>query len=282
MSFDFTQAIKEAQTDLTNKSLFLLLLGQSGSGKSYAQGTYGLKTLYLYTQGENHGPASAATLGGANAVPVCIDRVGGAVLSPEDSLARLDTILDDITSIKKHGFQAIAIDGATEIEALIRGTAKFKVISAKNSFEEGPATLLVFRGILNKLKKLQRETGIHVCMTCALTVREYGEDNAIIDSTPQLVGFQVATGLVQQFGDVLVVGRMVKNDKSAHRFQLMAGVNKTTKDFKTKEVTKTFNFSPRITGTDITALPRTLDANLAGIIAIKEGKAVKPTTTDEE
>lgn len=272
--FDFDKAIKEAQQDLDNKKLFLILLGSSGNGKSYAQGTFGCKTLYLYTQGESHGPKSASALGASNIIPVCIDRDGDKELSSDEAIKRLLLILDDVEGLKKAKFGAIALDGASEIETLIRSTAKFKAATITdsgkhNGFAEGPATLAQFREIMNKLKKLQRTLGVHVCMTCILSVKEYGEDGIIQDSTPVLAGYSVATGLIQQFDDVMIIGRMQRKDKVGYRLQLVAGASKVTTDFVTKEVKKTFNFSPRITGIDILALGATLDADLKGLAELK-------------
>jgi hypothetical protein len=107
-------------------------------------------------------------------------------------------------------------------------------------------------------------------MTCILNVKEYGDNNMIIDSVPTLHGFNVATGLIQQFDDVMIIGRMQKEDKVAYRFQLVASANKTSLD-KSGQIKKTYNFSPRLTGVDITTLKPTLDADLAQIIKIKEG-----------
>ncbi len=270
MSFDFAKAVSEAKQDVTNKKLFLCLLGSSGNGKSFAQGTFGVKTLYLYTQGESHGPRSASTLGGDNVIPICIDRSGDETLTADESLKRLKTILDDVEAIKKAGIKAIAIDGATEIEALIRESSFFKEKTTK-SFSEGPVELLMFREILNRLKNLQRQIGVHVCMTCILNVKTYGDDGSIMESTPALHGFQVATGLIQQFDDVMIIGRMERKDKVGYRLQLLAGVSKDTKDFTTKEVRKTFNFSPRLTGVNILALGSTLDPNLSDLIELKQG-----------
>jgi hypothetical protein len=269
--FNFDKALQDAQKDLTNRNLFLILLGSSGNGKSYAQGTFGVKTLYLYTQGESHGPRSAASMGSTNIVPVCIDRDGEKELSPDEAIKRLHAILDDVAGIKKAGIKAIAIDGATELEAIIRETTKFKEQTVK-PFTDGPVELAMFRQILNRLKTIQRELDVHICMTCILTAKEIGEDGMINESTPQLHGFQVATGLIQQFDDVMVIGRMQKDDKVAYRLQLVAGVAKNTVDFKTKEVKKTFNFSPRLTGVDITSLGATLKADLAELAKLKAGK----------
>jgi hypothetical protein len=268
MSFNFEKAITDAKKDLNNNKLALVLLGSSGNGKSYAQGTFGCKTLYLYASGESHGPKSAASVGGANIVPVCIDRDGEKALTADESYQRLLDILNNVD--KKHGFGAISIDGASEIETIIRNTTQFKQ-KAKTTFDEGPVTLSLFRPILMQLKTLQRDQGVHFCMTCGLNVRDVGDTGEIIESTPALHGFQVATGLIQQFDDVMVIGRMQKSEKVGYRLQLLAGVTKTTKDFKTQEVRKTVNFSPRLTGVDITALPGTMEADLSKLITMKAG-----------
>jgi hypothetical protein len=270
MGFDFSKAKKDAAADLVSDKLFLILLGSSGNGKSYAQGTFEGKTLYLYTQGESHGPKSASIAGSSNIIPVCIDRDGDDVLSADDALKRLFEIIEDVDGIKSLGAKAVSIDGATEIEALIRNTNRFKT-AVKSSYDEGPVTLAIFRQILNKLKKLQREAGVHICMTCILNVKEYGPNGEIMDSTPSLHGYQVATGLVQQFDDVLTIGRMQSKDKVGYRIQLLAGVQKATADFKTKEIRKTYNFSPRLLGADLPSLGKTLEPNMAELIKLKRG-----------
>lgn len=273
--FDFNKAMQDAKQDLDNKSLFLFLLGSSGNGKSYAQGTFGVKTLYLYTQGESHGPKSASVLGKDNIVSVCIDRDGDKELTPDESLARLNALLDDMAGIHAAGIKAIAVDGASEIEALIRASKKFKIATTTdsgkhNGFAEGPATLAQFRDLVVRLKKLNRAYGIHVCMTGILTVKEYGEDGQIMDCSPQLSGYAVATGLLQQFDDVMIIGRMQRKDKVGYRLQLTASGSRVSLDAK-GDVRKTFNFSPRLTGVDILALGSTLDADLNKLIQIKEG-----------
>ncbi len=274
--FDFDKAFKDAESDLNNKKLFLVLLGSSGNGKSTAQGTFGCKTLYLYTQGENHGPQAARTFGKDNVVPVCIDRDGEKMLSADESIKRLHSILDDVEALKNEGFEAISVDGFSELEDLVRNTTKFKIMTTTdsgkhNGFAEAGATLFQLKEIVSKLKKLHRMLKIHVCATEILTVKELGEDGTILDSAPQMLGYSVATGILQMFPDVLIIGRMQKKDKVSYRFQMLASSNKTSKDGVTQEVKKTFNFSPRITGIDILSLPSTLDANLAELAKLKEG-----------
>lgn len=272
MAFDFTKALKEAQADIQNNKLFLFLLGTPTGGKSYALGTLGVKTLLLYTNAESHGARSAAVKGGENLVAVRLDKDGNTDLSADDAIARLNAILDDVAGIKAAKFGAIAIDGATELEALIRGTTKFKTATVKSTFDEGPATMLQFRSVITKLKRLQDELGVHVVMTGIINAKEFSEDGTILDAQPALHGYQVATGIVQQFPDVLIVGRMTKNEKISHRIQLHASASKTTRDFKTQETKKVFAINPRVTGIDVISLGATLPADLGIIAKLKAGE----------
>lgn len=275
--FDFDRAFKEAQEDLKNSRLFLLLLGSSGNGKSYAQGTFGCKTLYLYTEGESHGPKSAKMEGKDNIHPICLNLENGKELSADESIKRLFSILDNAEYIKKSGFKAIALDGLSELESLIRDSTKFRTMTTTdsgkhNGFAEAGATLFQLKEIISKLKRVQRECGVHICATEILSVKELSPEGMILDSTPQLIGYSVATGVVQQFDDVMIIGKMQKKDKISYRFQLLAEATKVSADSVTKEIKKTFNFSPRLTGVDILALPPTLEANLSELIKLKEGK----------
>lgn len=273
MAFDFAKAIKDSVSDIKNDKLFLFLLGVPTGGKSYALGTLGVKTLLLYTGAESHGARSASVKGGDSIVAVRLDKDGANDLSADDALNRLNAILDDVAGIKAAKFGAIALDGATEIEALIRGTTKFKTV-VKTTFDEGPATMIQFRSIINKLKRLQDEAGTHVVMTGIINAKEFAEDGTILDAQPQLHGYQVATGIVQQFPDVMIVGRMTKNEKISHRIQLHASASKVTKDFKTGEAKKIFAINPRLTGANIIDLGATMEADLGRLIKLKAGETV--------
>lgn len=275
MGFDFAKAFEDAKADLKNNKLFLLLLGASGNGKSFAQGTFGTRTLYLYTQGERHGSRAASITGKENMISVCLDQVEGQELTADESLKRLHTILDDTDGIKKGQIGAIALDGITELESLIRNSTKFKVMTTTdagkhNGFAESGATLFQLKEIISKLKRVQRECNVHVCATEILNVKEMDEKGTVVDSTPQLIGYAVATGVVQQFDDVLIIGRMKKGDKTDYRFQLLAESNKTALN-QDGTIKKTFNFSPRLSGVDILNLPATLSASLFELTKLKEG-----------
>lgn len=279
MPFDFKAAIAASQKDLDNRCLNLLLLGSSGNGKSYAQGTFGVKTLYLYTSKEDHGPASASSAspeGNVQAVRLDVDETGKQ-LNADETYKRLLTILTDVEGIKQAGFGAISIDSATEIEEVIKSTTDYnRMLEAKYKGVEsyaGPLVLSMFRPILAALKTLALNLGIHSCVTCILDVQEYGDDGAILASKPSLAGYNVATGLCQMFADVIVVGKMKRSDGSiGYPFQVGAQVSKSTQDFKTKEVRKTHNFNVRLTGCDMSTFPEAIPSNLAQLIRCKKAK----------
>ena len=127
MAFNFKAAEAQVAKSIDNKCLALMLLGQSGAGKSYTIGTFGVRTLLLFGTGESHGPQSAKTAGADNVVPVCWDKDDeGNALSPDQAYKRLLEALGDSEGIKAAGFKAIALDGATELEQMIRKTLKWK------------------------------------------------------------------------------------------------------------------------------------------------------------
>lgn len=274
--FDFKSAIAASKKELVSNHLFLLLLGASGSGKSYAVGTLGEKTLYLYTKSEDHGPKTAAMAGGANIVPVSIDSAEGEALTADEGLARLNAILDDVEGMKAQGFKAVVIDSLTELEALFRGTTRMKAIVAKNKFGEGPALSDMFKELIIKLKGVQTAVGAHVILPCALEIKRIEEDGLVADALPKLYGYMVSTGILQSFGDIMIIGEMVNGDKTARRFQLRAKGTRTGKSAETG-VSKTFSFSPRLVGVDLTALPDTLPADLSKLVS---RKAKKETTNE--
>ena len=278
MTFDLATAIAEGKAALQRKQLGAILLGSSGSGKSRACGTLGVKTLYIHTSSEEHGALSASA-GGSEIVPICIDREGGKQLDPDASYNRLLTILGSGEALAKAGIKAVTIDGLSEIEALIMETKAWKarVLSEYKGVASyaGPVTLSMMRPIVAALLKLQKDHGFHFVVTCILNVKELGESGEILAAEPKLKGFDVATDMVRQFADVLIIGQMSNGEVSKPRIQVGAHVSKASKDFQTKEVRKLQNFFVRITGCDLSDAPDTLAPNLAKISEYKEkGKYV--------
>lgn len=279
MGFNFDAAIREATDSATDSLVSAIILGPGGAGKSSIMGTFGCKTLFLYTSGESHGPASAKkqsleTHEVNNIIPVRIDLQKGVELTPDQAYMNLLELLSDVEGIKKLGVKAIALDGASELEVIIRSTEKWKQLcmasnGKHNGFAEPAATISLLRPILNNLRNLQSKLQIHFAISCILDVKEMGSDGAILEASPRLVGYSVAETVVQQFADVLVVGRMTRGDQSKHKIQMMSDVVKVSKDAM-GTVKKTINFSPRITG--VTVKTPILDADLSEIIKLKNGK----------
>jgi hypothetical protein len=275
MAFDFSKAKQEAAKDLNNKKLGLLVLGASGSGKSTVAGTFGVKTLYLYTSGEVHGSQAASAVGD-KVTPICIDYADGNQLSADASYERLQSVLNDVAGIKAEGFEAVVVDGATELETLIRGTSRWKALcstkdGSHNAFAEGAATLAMFRPIIDGLKTLQRQIGAHYAMTCILDVQSLADDGEITQSKPRLNTYSVAEGIVQQFSDIVAIGRMTNGDTAMHRFQFLAGVSRESKDAR-GNIKKTINFHPRLAGVTLEKLPVSTKADMKELIKLKGGK----------
>lgn len=274
MAFNFKAANAQVVKSLDSKALALMLLGQSGAGKSYTIGTFGVKTLFLFGSGESHGPVSARTKGQDNVFPIAWDRDdSGAALNPDQSYKRLLDILSDAEGIKAMEFGAIAIDGATELEQLIRATKKWEQAcltdkGKHNNFAESDATKSLFRPILDSLKNLQSTLGLHYVMTCILDIKQLGDNGSIQEASPKLSGYGVAENLIQQFPDIVTVGRMSKDDKIGHYFQFLANVTRVSKD-ASGVVKKTMNFNPRITGFNFEELPEAPKADLAALAKFK-------------
>lgn len=277
MTINLKKAVEESAKIMANNQLEAVILGPSGGGKSTLLGTFNTRTLYLYTLGENHGPKAAMTYGGKNILPICLDYVDGYQLNADQTYSRALEILTS-NELEKAKIGAVAIDGATELELIIRETTRWKEMcktaqGKHNGFAEPAATISLFRPILNNLKGLQREIGIHYAITCTLDVKDVGENGEIIDSNPRLFGYAVAESLVQQFGDILVVGRMVRDEEVKHKVQFLAGVSKVSKD-EVGTVKRSINFNPRISGIAVNDLPNIIDADLERVIKLKKEKTL--------
>lgn len=270
--FNFDAALAQAEKDANSTALEAIILAPSGGGKSTVAGTFGCKTLYLYSSGENHGVKAARSLGGKDVVPVCFDMNR----APDDALQTLQEILTNNEMVSKHGFGAIVIDGASELETLIRTSSAWKKACATakgghNAFEEPKATIAGFRPIITALKDLQRAHGVHFAVTCILDCKDLGPNGEICEAMPRLQGYSVAESLVQQFGDVLVVGRMEKNGVIKHKLQFATGLTKKSAT-EAGVIKRMLNFSPRIAGLNVSDLPPFLDADLKQVIELKRKK----------
>jgi hypothetical protein len=272
--FDFDKAIKEASEAAKSPLLGAIVLGSSGSGKSSLMGTSGLKTLYLYTTGEDHGVKAAQAAAGSDIVPVCLDYADGKKLDADTAYQRTLDVLGSVDALKKMGVGMVAVDGASEIEAIIRDTKAWQRMcltgqGKHNAFAEPTSTVSMFRPVINGLKDLQRNLGVHFVISCILDVKDLGPHGEILEAAPRLQGYSVAESVLQQFGDVLVVGKMERDSIVKYKVQFMTDLVKQSKDEK-GTLKRAMNFAPRLTG--LQNLPPMVDADLKEILKMKAGK----------
>jgi energy-coupling factor transporter ATP-binding protein EcfA2 len=273
--FDFKSAQEQAKKQLNNKALFAMVMGPSGAGKSTCIGTLKGKTLFLYCSGESHGPKTAAAFGG-DVTPVCIDFDDtGKELSADEAMTRLADILADAGNIKKAGFANVAIDGASEVEALFLRSRRFveSITTDKgklNEFKKGESISMLFREVVVALKKAHA-IGINCVMTCRVDVRSRDDDGTINEAAPKLLTFSVAEALTGAFDDVLLVGPVTIGGKFGYAFQFGdAQISRTAKD-AAGVVRKYLNFSPRVTG--VREIPAVVKSDLEKILELKNPKA---------
>jgi len=203
---------------------------------------------------------------------LCLDYAEGRRLSADETYQRLLDVLAAHDQLKQLGVKMIAVDGASEMEAVIRSTKQWKdaCLTAQgkhNKFSEPEATITMFRPIINGLKDAQRKAGCHFCVTCMLDVKSLGTNGEIEEAQPRLLGFSVAEDLVRQFADVLVVSKLQKDDKIKYKIQNMTDLSKTSKD-ENGSLKRSMNFSPRLSGKR--DLPPYFEASLKDVIDFKK------------
>jgi hypothetical protein len=278
MAVNLKAGAKAAEADFRNTKIGAVVLGPPSAGKSGLLGTFGVKTLYIYMEGESHGPLSISAHATSEVIPYCITRDDdNRPLNPDQALKRLQTLLADKETLKAEGIGAIALDGLTELEVLVTESATWKqrVVSEKdgNTSFAGYITISMIRPFLDQLRALQREIDVHYIVTGILDVQKYDDDGSILESVPKLKGYDVATGLILQFPDRLMIGHMTDGEgNSLPRLQTNATAHKTSKDFKTKVQRKTFNFRFQLAGCDMTTFPDTLRPDLSRLVKFKEAK----------
>lgn len=279
MAFDFKAAIAQATASLNSPKLELMILGSSGSGKSSCIGTLGVKTLYLYGSRESHGPKAASVLGGKNIVPINFQHatVEGSAspreLTADETMNFLRFILGSLDWIKEEKFEAIALDGIAVLESVVKDTAEFKkkctTAQGKiNTYKEPEAAQEMISEIINLMKRCQRELGVHIVTTSMLDVKDVDAFGGILEAAPKLQSYGLAESLIAAFGDILVVGKMVKAGVVKYRFQSGSDLTKVSKD-EQGHVKKMLNFSPRLSGK---TLPPHMDADLSEIVKLKSQK----------
>lgn len=272
--------------------LYAAILAHSGDGKSYTVGTYPGKVLHITGKHEAHGAIqskkAAENHPQSEVVAVRWDYTKNeGQLDADQALNHLRSRLLDAESLKAAGIQAVAIDGMTELELLIKETVEWRSLcSTRNGeidgFRTGAATVSVFRSILSILNDLYEFHGIDVIMTGIISVASKSDIGEVLEAKPKLSEYEVAETVVMTFGTILPVGPMLINGQKTHKFQFNAVVKSVSKD-QAKQIKKFTNFTPRVAGFDSTETPRTLDANLAVLLdRMEKGqlKKIKEPTSE--
>jgi hypothetical protein len=277
--FDFKKAREAAVKMSKLNKLQVILLGHSGSGKSYALGTLGCRTLYLYGTKEAHGPQSARNEGGDNIVPMCMDygtwpgEDDKRAFTGDESYEFICSLLSDIDHIKSEKVGAVVIDSLSVLEAIVKDTSKWadkcKTTAGKhNTFKESEASQEMLGAIIDKLKYIQQELDVHVVVTGIIDVKDKDGFGAVVEAVPRLGGYGLCENMIQHFADVVVTGKMTKNGEVKYKFQFMTDLTKAAKD-EHGNVKKAMNFSPRLTGC---TPPSSMDANLAELAKLKAAR----------
>ena len=260
---DYLAEAMKVKTD----GLFLCVMGPSGAGKSHFIGTYPGKTLLIYGQGESHGPASAVK-SNKDIIPISWSQTKDGSIQPEHYIKRLKDILNP-EAIVKAGFKCIAIDSFTNFCLDLKETPVFKQRcrakdGSHNAFKETEALIELCSKVLNLLQEISDVHNIDVIVSMDLQINNVGENGVITESKPGLPTFGVGKALVQQFPDILVLGRI----EGKPVFQNFAKVISKSVDRKTNTVIKYLEFNPRLRG--VNELPETIDPTVNAILELKK------------
>lgn len=267
--------LNEVSNDST-ELLFLALLGASGAGKSHVAGTAPGKILYLHGAAESHGVTSAKKSGG-DIIPVCFDRDKNGALRPDAAYKRILDCLKPET-IAKAKIDSIVFDGLTELEKLVRETDEFKNRCATkggghDKFSEVPATIFMMDRVFNALRETQYTNRTHVVVLGIVDVQDANKNTGEVETAnPRLMGYGVAVTAIQQFGDILLIGKM-RNAKGeeGRLFQTGASVNKISKAAEKDggHIKKFINFDCRLQMPAGVVLPEFIKADLKEVVKLK-------------
>lgn len=258
--------LKEAMKIKTD-GLFLCVMGPSGAGKSHFIGTHPGKTLLIYGQAEAHGPASAVK-SNKDIIALSWAQNAEGPIKPELYIKRIKDILDPV-SLKAAGIKCVAFDSLTNLCLDLKDTPLFKqrCLSAKgkhDSWKETEALIEMVTKILNQLQILSDVHDIDIITTMDLQITSIGDDGTIIESKPGLPTFGVGKALIQQFPDVLVLGRI--NSKPV--FQNFAKAASKSVDRESQEIVKYLEYNPRLRG--VSESPETIEPTVKAIMELKK------------
>jgi hypothetical protein len=135
-----------------------------------------------------------------------------------------------------------------------------------NPFKETEALVEMLSDIIRKLQHLVDYHNIDVVTTMDLQIQSLSDDGVILESKPGLPTFGVGRAVIQQFPDILVLGRI--GEKRIPTFQNFAKVASVSTDRDTQTMVKYAEYNPRLRG--VKELPEQLSADLNKILELKK------------
>lgn len=271
MQFNFASLKMQAAAPKIGP-LFAVITGPRGSGKSGCVSSFPGEILYIYGRDEDHGVRSAmanARFHKGKITPLCMDVDNGIMLMGDQVLARLHAIIDALLQEQTPSFKCIAVDSIASLEIHVRKCREFTTANQYQSNEVNANKLLE---IINKLKVLAAQKGIHVVMTCPATGTR--DANGVFSQlTPVLTGFGATDKVFGAFADILVVGPVQVTDaetQAVHTqfcFQFSGDFTKSGKTFT--GIPRTINFRTRVSGLMQQELPPILNASLEELLVYR-------------
>jgi len=238
---------------IKTNNLEAIVLAPSGGGKSYLVRSLDKTVLYLYGSDEAHGKISAS--GGKAEIKALNWSVApdtGKELNADESLQLIDGLLSE-AFLDHYGIGAVVIDSMTSLEKTIKASAKFRSMcltkdGGHNQFAEGEKCQILIDGILSKVRNLASTRELDLVVTCIVDVRDRDEKTGAYKAVkPRLSSYGVAETTLQQFSQVLLLGKVNLKGRSGHCFQFDPVLERVSKD-ENGEVKKYLNFEPRVIG----------------------------------
>jgi hypothetical protein len=250
MNINFSNVTFE---EVGTTNLEAIVLAPSGGGKSHLVGSLDRTVLYLYGSDETHGKTSASG-GKATIKALQWDRnpETGEQLNADDALAFILAVLTD-EFLDAYGIDAIVLDSMTSLEKLIKSSSRFKVMcqtkdGGHNTFVEGEKAQIIVDEILSTVRKLSAKRKLDLVVTCVVDVKDKDEETGAYSIVrPRLSSYGLAESTIQQFPQVLLIGKVQIKDKKGHCFQFDTLIERVSKD-QNGNVKKYLNFDPRVIG----------------------------------
>lgn len=266
------ESFKEQSSKIVNESLFTLIAGIRGAGKSTVLGTLGVHTLVIASILESHAVNSAKLYGGENVTGVLydLDTTTNKQLKADKAFENFNAILDFLIASDDilNNYQAICVDSVSALDKTLLETSR--ILQEKNGFEQMKIIEQEHLRIIKKLKELHRK-GLHIVVTMPI-LASFDDDGFYVTAKPEIRGITTTSNIAGNFDDILVVNKI----NNEYIFQMDLIIKKVGKEVSGNE--KQLVFHPRISGlskedlVSVAGESLLLPADLSYIFKLKKAK----------